>query len=168
MGQGRIEHHEGGGGIISYSHRGVGSIAAAIRTIARAYPKYQIHDGHGNLLEETDEKSKFKKKWNKLLDSPAWQKAPAKVNQWQLTGHNPGTKHGTTHEIEKAKERVFGKRRGNTDLMWLHFHHGVVTHPAKGDIVHTDVENNRKRKGVEVDKEIASKVQEGGIGSRWG
>ena len=26
-------------------------LAEAVRTIARAYPKYKIHDGHGNLLE---------------------------------------------------------------------------------------------------------------------
>jgi len=164
QGQGRIEHHEGGGGIISYSHRGIGSVGAAIRTIARAYPKYKIHDGQGNLLEAED----FKSKWNRLLDSPEWQKSPRETTQWQLTGHNPGTKHGTTHEIEKAKVRVFGKRRGNTDLFWLHFHHGIVTHPAKGDIVHMDVEENRKRKGVKVDKKIQAKVAEGGIGSRWG
>ena len=164
MGQGRIEHHEGGGGIISYHHIGGTPRSAAIRSISRHYPKYQIHDGQGNLLESED----FKSKWNKLLDSPEWQKSPPNATQWQLTGHNPGTKHGTTHEIEKAKERVFGKRRGNTDLFWLHFHHGLVTHPAKGDIVHTDVEENRKRKGVKVDKKIAAKVAEGGIGSRWG
>jgi hypothetical protein len=57
QGQGRIEHHEGGGGIISYSHRGIGSVGAAIRTIARAYPKYKIHDGQGNLLENWSDES---------------------------------------------------------------------------------------------------------------
>lgn len=170
LGRGRIEHHEGGGGIISYTHGGRGSRAAAVRTISRAYPKYKIHDGFGHLLE-----SDMKKKWNKLLDSPAWQKAPSNLTQWQLTGHNPGTKRGTTHEIEQAKEKVFGKRKGNSELFWLHGQHGIVTHPAVGDITHTDVDGpasmgpyHRKRKGIKVNKGIQKKVIEGGIGSHQG
>ena len=169
-GHGRIEHHEGGGGLISYHHAGGMPKEAAIRTISRAYPKYKIHDGYGNLLE-----SDMKKKWSKLLKSPAWQKAPSNLTQWQLTGHNPGTKRGTTHEIEQAKERVFGKRKGNSELFWLHGQHGIVTHPAVGDITHTDVDgpasmgsHHRKRKGIKVDKSIQKKVIEGGIGSHQG
>jgi hypothetical protein len=58
VGQGRIEHHEGGGGIISYSHKDGSPRSAAVRTIARAYPKHIIHDGRGGVLEEIN-----KQKW---------------------------------------------------------------------------------------------------------
>jgi hypothetical protein len=169
IGQGRIEHHEGGGGIISYTHRGSSPKTAAVRTIARAYPKYKIHDGLGNLLE-----SDMKKKWGELLASPAWKKAPENISQWQLTGHNPGTKRGTTHEIEATKERIFGKRKGNTELMWLHSNHGIVTHPAVGDTSHSDIDGpawnpkHKKRKGINVDKNIQKQVNDGGVGSHWG
>jgi len=168
-GQGRIEHHEGGGGMISYTHRGSSPKTAAVRTIARAYPKYKIHDGLGNLLE-----SDMKKKWGELLASPAWKKAPENMSQWQLTGHNPGTKRGTTHEIEATKERIFGKRKGNTELMWLHSNHGIVTHPAVGDTSHSDIDGpawnpkHKKRKGINVDKNIQKQVNDGGVGSHWG
>lgn len=119
--------------------------------------------------------SDMKRKWGELLASPAWKKAPENMSQWQLTGHNPGTKRGTTHEIEATKERIFGKRKGNTELMWLHSKHGIVTHPAVGDITHTDVDGpasmgsaHRKRKGIKVDKKIQKDVNEGGVGSHWG
>ena len=131
--------------------------------------KKKIHDGHGNLLE-----SDMKKKWGELLASPAWKKAPENMSQWQLTGHNPGTKRGTTHEIEATKERIFGKRKGNTELMWLHSTHGIVTHPALGDTSHSDIDGpawnpkHKKRKGINVDKNIQKQVNDGGVGSHWG
>jgi hypothetical protein len=104
-------------------------------------------------------KKNFKKKWNKLLDSPAWQKAPDNVAQWHLTGHNADARHGSTKEVEKTKEKIFGKRKGNSHLFWIHSHHGLITHPAHGDIVHNDVELS-PRKGIKVDKNIRKKVKD--------
>lgn len=104
-------------------------------------------------------KKNFKKKWNKLLDSPAWQKAPDNVAQWHLTGHNADARHGSTKEVEKTKEKIFGKRKGNSHLFWIHSHHGLITHPAHGDIVHNDFELS-PRKGIKVDKNIRKKVKD--------
>jgi len=178
VGRGRIEHHEGGGGIISYHHGGGMPKEAVLRTISRAYPKYKIHDGHGNLLEATavakkkkptsKEKAEFARKFHKVADS-------TNFSPWKLTGHNPGVKHGTSKAVEAMKEKVFGKRRkGTSDLLFLHLKHGIITHPAVGDITHSDVMahdapglgiRSTQRKGVKIDKKIQAKVKEGGIGA---
>jgi hypothetical protein len=46
--QGRIEHHDGGRGIISLSPPEAGfSLTPVIRSLRRKFPKYVIHDGYG-------------------------------------------------------------------------------------------------------------------------
>jgi len=201
LGRGRIEHHEGGGGIISYSHEGSTPRSAAVRTIARAYPKYKIHDGQGNLLEAIavakrkkptskvakrkkptskvaerekptgEETAEFARKFNKVANS-------TNFSQWKLTGHNPGGKYGTSKAVEAMKEKVFGKRRkGTSDLLFLHHDHGIITHPAVGDITHSDVLaydgpglgiDRRPRKGIKINRKIQAKVMEGGFGGIQG
>lgn len=167
IGQGRIEHHEGGGGIISYSHRGVGSRAAAIRTIARAYPKYKIHDGQGNLLEATATKKKpslsYAEKFKKLRgdlaktsDTTA-QVAAGEHGSWILTGHDSmGSLSSET--IRKAKDRVFGKRQGDSHILFFHKHHGIVTHPAVGELTHQDIHTNPKHLSHHIDQNVRAKV----------
>jgi hypothetical protein len=54
LGTGRIEHHEGGGGIISFSSDDY-PIPSVIRTISRAYPKHTITDGFGKVIEQKEE-----------------------------------------------------------------------------------------------------------------
>lgn len=48
----RIEHHEGGGGVIAVSFR-VGENKSVIRSLRRKYPKHVIHDGQGNEFVES-------------------------------------------------------------------------------------------------------------------
>jgi hypothetical protein len=48
----RIEHHEGGRGVIAVSFMG-GEDKSVIRSLRRKYPKYVIHDGHGNEFMES-------------------------------------------------------------------------------------------------------------------
>lgn len=50
----RIEHHEGGGGVIGVAFR-AGDDKAVIRSLRRKYPKHVIHDGHGNEFMESHE-----------------------------------------------------------------------------------------------------------------
>jgi len=114
---------------------------------------------------------------NKMMDvrySDAFDKGERKkgMHMWHLTGHNPKGKYGSTREIEATKERVFGKRRkGTSDLLWMHQKHGLVTHPAFGDVTHSDIDHrfgDGVRKGIKVDKKTQAKVKEGGIGALTG
>jgi len=123
------------------------------------------------------QKAEFKHKFNAVRYSDPVTKAEYKgrLHSWHLTGHNPGVKHGTSKEIEAMKEKVFGKRRkGTSDLLFMHKHHGIITHPAVGDITHSDVMahdapglgiRSTQRKGVKVNKKIQAKVKEGGVGA---
>jgi hypothetical protein len=53
-GWGRIEHHDGGRGIISFYTKTNMDLPPALRSLRREYPKYVIHDGHGNeYLDES-------------------------------------------------------------------------------------------------------------------
>lgn len=118
---------------------------------------------------------------NKMMDlkhSDAFDKAERRkgIGMWNLTGHNPIGRYGTTKEIEAEKERIFGKRRkGTSDLLWIHFKHGLITHPAIGDVVHSDIDHrfgpwggDAKNRRMKIDKEIQAKVREGGIGALVG
>ena len=118
------------------------------------------------------EKNEFADKFDKVVYSKAFGDLQHKryLHKWHITGHNPGTQHGTNKAIEAEKERVFGKRRkGTSDLLWMHHKHGLVTHPAIGDVTHMDVQDNyRPRKGIKVNKKIQAKVMEGGSGGILG
>lgn len=118
------------------------------------------------------EKNEFADKFDQVLYSKPFTDLQDKryLHKWHITGHNPGTKHGTNKAIEATKERVFGKRRkGTSDLLWMHHKHGLVTHPAIGDVTHSDVQDNyRPRKGIKVNKKIQAKVMEGGSGGILG
>lgn len=118
------------------------------------------------------EKNEFANKFDQVVYSKAFGDLQHKryLHKWHITGHNPGTQHGTNKAIEAEKERVFGKRRkGTSDLLWMHHKHGLVTHPAIGDVTHMDVQDNyRPRKGIKVNKKIQAKVMEGGSGGILG
>ena len=64
-------------------------------------------------------------------------------SQWTWTGH--GGHHDDFHSdaVENAKKRVFGERKGNSHLYWIHGDHGIMTHPAGADVTHMDVEAAR-------------------------
>lgn len=113
----------------------------------------------------------FRKKFDTIVNSPEFKRLSASQsigrdnpteNPWQLTGHNSdvGVK-GTSPEIEAMKEKVFGKRQGNSHLWWYHQDHGLITHPAIGDLTHRDVESasewdlKRNNADVSVVKKIA-------------
>lgn len=114
------------------------------------------------------QKAEFARKFHKVADS-------TNFSSWKLTGHNPNVKHGTSKAVEAMKEKVFGKRRkGTSDLLFLHHKHGIITHPAVGDVTHSDVTahdapglgiRSTQRKGIKVNKKIQAKVKEGGIGA---
>jgi hypothetical protein len=118
------------------------------------------------------EKNDFSDKFDKVVYSKEFGDLQYKkpISAWHITGHNPGTKYGTSKGIEAVKERVFGKRRkGTSDLLWMHHKHGLITHPAIGDVTHMDVQDNyRPRKGIKVNKKIQAKVMEGGSGGILG
>ena len=118
------------------------------------------------------EKNEFADKFDQVLYSKPFTDLQDKryLHKWHITGHNANAKHGTSKAIEATKERVFGKRRkGTSDLMWMHHKHGLVTHPAIGDVTHSDVQDNyRPRKGIKVNKKIQAKVMEGGSGGILG
>jgi len=106
-------------------------------------------------------KSDFQKKFEKV-----YMKGPPVRSSWHLTGHAAGT-FGISPEVQKMKEKVFGKRTmGTSDLLFMHKHHGIVTHPAVGEITHADVEYGEdydtKRRGVQINHEIRKKVVDGG------
>lgn len=115
------------------------------------------------------EKNDFAEKFDRVRDSNAYFDSQSRryTTPWHLTGHNT-TQHGTTKAIEAVKEKVFGKRRkGTSDLLWMHHKHGLITHPAVGDITHQDVQE-KPRKGIRVSKKIQAKVTEGGTGAILG
>ena len=118
------------------------------------------------------EKTEFADKFDQVVYSKAFGDLQHKryLHKWHITGHNANAKHGTSKAIEATKERVFGKRRkGTSDLLWMHHKHGLVTHPAIGDVTHMDVQDNyRPRKGIKVNKKIQAKVMEGGSGGILG
>jgi hypothetical protein len=117
------------------------------------------------------ERSEFRDKFATIKSSDAYTNANKMIgtHSWHLTGHNADTEHGTTSEIEAMKQKVFGKRRkGTSDLFWLHHNHGLITHPAIGDVTHGDVQDHMghgQRKRIKVNKKIQAKVKEGGIGA---
>jgi len=120
------------------------------------------------------EKAEFADKFDQVKHSDAFSNLQDKryARPWHLTGHNPNAKHGTSKAVEAMKEKVFGKRRkGTSDLLFMHKHHGIVTHPAIGDTTHQDVIDHLgkgKRKGIRVNKKIQAKVKEGGMGALSG
>jgi hypothetical protein len=117
------------------------------------------------------EKTEFADKFDKVMHSSAFSNLQDKqyARPWHLTGHNAGGKYGTTKAVEAMKEKVFGKRRkGTSELLFMHSQHGIVTHPAIGDTTHHDVHHGRTRRGVKVDKKISAKVNAGGIGGIQG
>jgi hypothetical protein len=118
------------------------------------------------------EKTEFADKFDQVVYSKPFGDLQHKryLHKWHITGHNPGTEHGTSKAIEAVKEKVFGKRRkGTSDLLWMHHKHGLITHPAIGDVTHSDVQDNyRPRKGIKVNKKIQAKVMEGGSGGILG
>ena len=118
------------------------------------------------------EKTEFADKFDQVVYSKPFGDLQHKryLHKWHITGHNPGTEHGTSKAIEAVKEKVFGKRRkGTSDLLWMHHKHGLITHPAIGDVTHSDVQDDyRPRKGIKVNKKIQAKVMEGGSGGILG
>ena len=113
------------------------------------------------------EKTEFADKFDKVMHSNAFSSLQDKqyARPWHLTGHNAGGKYGTSKAVEAMKEKVFGKRRkGTSELLFMHSQHGIITHPAIGDTTHHDVHHGKKRRGVKVDKKISAKVNAGGIG----
>ena len=117
------------------------------------------------------EKTEFADKFDQVVYSKPFTDLQDKryLHKWHITGHNPGAKHGTNKAIEAVKEKVFGKRRkGTSDLLWMHHKHGLITHPAIGDVTHGDVQDHLgygQRKGIRVNKKIKAKVKEGGLGA---
>jgi hypothetical protein len=112
------------------------------------------------------EKAEFADKFNQVLHSKVTSNLRGGNRDWRLIGHNPGVRYGTSKAIEAMKEKVFGKRRkGTSDLLFMHKQHGIITHPAIGDTTHHDVLDGggSKRKGVKVNKKIAVKVREDDI-----
>jgi hypothetical protein len=114
------------------------------------------------------EKKKFKDKFSKIVNSDEYKRERDSRNilRWNLTGHNPDTLIGPSRDIEAMKQKVFGKRRkGTSDLFWIHNKHGLITHPAIGNMTHMNVEDNDSQeieKGVRVNNKISQKVSEGG------
>lgn len=56
---------------------------------------------------------------------------------WRLTGH-VGADH-TNDEIERVKERVFGKI-GSSEILFYTAEHGIITFPAESNLTHSDIE----------------------------
>lgn len=161
-GRGRVQHGEVG--IISFharpEHRR--HLSGMVRSLERAYPGYQIHDGKGNLLEAvkaakkpkekakiTDFKAKFRQIRNALgrrYDDPTKSVAmmgsgtaiagDAANNPWVLTGHQ-GSAYTTT-EIETMKRKVFGSGSERSELFFWIQGHGMLSFPAAGGAIHDE------------------------------
>jgi hypothetical protein len=89
------------------------------------------------------------------------------LRSWLRIGHGEGHMRDRKEheEIEAMKQRVFGRRTtGTSDLLFYHRDHGIITHPATGNITHYEIMDNppHLRKGSTVDKKIAAKVRDGG------
>ena len=62
LGYGRIEHHNGGRGIISFNTNNRSDLPPALRSLRREFPKYVIHNGHGREYMDESLKQKIKGK----------------------------------------------------------------------------------------------------------
>lgn len=103
----------------------------------------------------------FAQKWARVKNIIAQDKDKDAGSEWTWTGH--GGHYGDFHSdaVETAKKRVFGERKGNSHLYWIHADHGIITHPAGEDITHMDVEAARgaarKVKGTRLHKRLNQK-----------
>ena len=60
----------------------------------------------------------------------------AVIAPWRLTGH---TGYHTNDEIERMKERVFGKI-GSSEILFFTGEQGIITFPASRELTHSDIE----------------------------
>jgi len=80
-----------------------------------------------------------------------------KNSGWSLTGHDTDSTL-SNETIRKAKDRVFGKRQGDSQILFFHKTHGIVTHPAIGDLTHQDIHTNAKHLRHHIDQNVRAKV----------
>jgi hypothetical protein len=102
---------------------------------------------------------KFKKLRGILAKSnDTWAQVVSGKNRgWSLTGHDTDSTL-SNETIRKAKDRVFGKRQGDSHILFFHRHHGIVTHPAIGDLTHQDIHTNAKHLRHHIDQNVRAKV----------
>jgi hypothetical protein len=87
----------------------------------------------------------FADRWSSLISSVSGLAADdrradiAVMAPWLLTGH-VGDNY-TSREIERMKERVFGKI-GSSEILFYTGEHGIVTFPAKANLTHSDIEGD--------------------------
>jgi hypothetical protein len=85
------------------------------------------------------------------------QVAAGEHGSWILTGHDSmGSLSSET--IRKAKDKVFGKRQGDSHILFFHRHHGIVTHPAVGELTHQDIHTNPRHLRHHIDQGVRMKV----------
>jgi hypothetical protein len=89
------------------------------------------------------------------------------LRYWLQVGHGEAFMRDRKEheEIQAMKQRVFGRRMtGTSDLLFYHRDHGIITHPATGEMTHYEIMHNppHLRKGSKVSNEIRTKVQSGG------
>jgi hypothetical protein len=148
LARGRIEHHGDGHGSVTLTATTPHDTRHAIGVLRQHYPKYRIHNGHGQEFEEFHEETDFSKRFQNLHrevkamskkrmttdpNTPHIIHAAAR-SPHLLTGHH-GDEH-ITREIADAKRRVFGSEGENSELFWHHKTHGIVTVPVTPNTTH--------------------------------
>jgi len=103
--------------------------------------------GFKQFIREQSEKEKLKNNFDTIVNSPKFKEEQdtdriRRVNSWMLVGHNVGENEATiSPDIAAMKEKVFGKRtEGTSHLWWYHRDHGLIMHPAIGDLTHAKIE----------------------------
>jgi hypothetical protein len=76
---------------------------------------------------------------------------------WILTGHD-SDESLSSETIRKAKDKVFGKRQGDSHLLFFHRHHGIVTHPAVGQVTHQDIHANPRHLRQHINQGVRARV----------
>jgi hypothetical protein len=117
LGQGRIEHHEGGGGIISFmTELGDPAPRHIIRSISRAYPRHTITDGFGNVIEQKEEnmsRKHIKEVIHRLMEAKRSLKGQKGLQPWstpspyEVHSDSPvSSRRGASHEERTSAANI--------------------------------------------------------------
>jgi len=91
----------------------------------------------------TIDRAEFQDRWHTLMrgvgELDNLRAKVAVMAPWRLTGH-VGADH-TNDEIERVKERVFGKI-GSSEIIFFTAEHGIISFPAEKNLTHSDIEAN--------------------------
>ena len=122
--RGRIENHEGGGGIISLAGRIKEPPSWVIRTVRRQYLSHIIHDGYGNEYIKENNMITFKQYIAEIGDTPRGREAIARYVGTRMK-QQAAAKDRANQMIHTGISNLFSNPKRASDLLTLG--HGILS-----------------------------------------